>query len=401
MKGRMKKIASLVLAFVLCAGSVLNVGAVTIDEAEKKADKLESEKKAAEAEKKALAEKLNKIIKQMNQTEEELTQKEAEIEEAENELVQAKTEEDNQYQSMKKRIKFMYEGGNKQFLEVLMSSENIGDLLNKAEYVSKLSPYDRDMLEEFQATVKSVEEKEAKLQDEYEKLDKLQDQLVEQQNEVQDMVDNKAAEIEEIKDQISANAAVLKELKEKAEQARKLKEEQEKARKAAAAAAAAKKNSSSSSSGSSSGSSSSSSGSSGSSSSGGSTVVSGSGYFTHPCPGMSYQSSYFGEVRSFDPTPHKGNDYAAAEGTPTYAAAAGTVIIAGWSNSAGNWVVISHGNGLVSKYMHHSSITVSAGQYVEKGQQIGYVGSTGYSTGAHLHFQVELNGVAVSPDSYM
>ena len=74
MKGRMKKIASLVLAFVLCAGSVLNVGAVTIDEAEKKADKLESEKKAAEAEKKALAEKLNKIIKQMNQTEEELTE---------------------------------------------------------------------------------------------------------------------------------------------------------------------------------------------------------------------------------------------------------------------------------------------------------------------------------------
>ena len=398
MKGRMKKIASLVLAFVLCAGSALNVGAVTIDEAEKKADKLESEKKAAEAEKKALAEKLNKIIEKMNQTEDELTQKEAEIEEAENELVQAKAEEDNQYQSMKKRIKFMYEGGNKQFLEVLMTSENIGDLLNKAEYVSKLSAYDRDMLEEFQETVKSVEEKEAKLQDEYDKLDKLQDQLVEQQNEVQDMVDNKAAEIEEIKDQISANAAVLKELKEKAEQARKLKEEQEKARKAAAAAAAAKKNSNSSSS---SGSSSSSSGSSGSSSSGGSTVVSGSGYFTHPCPGMSYQSSYFGEVRSFDPTPHKGNDYAAAEGTPTYAAAAGTVIIAGWSNSAGNWVVISHGNGLVSKYMHHSSITVSAGQYVEKGQQIGYVGSTGYSTGAHLHFQVELNGVAVSPDSYM
>lgn len=393
MKGRMKKIASLVLAIVLSTGSALNVGAVTIDEAEKKADKLESEKKAAEAEKEALAEKLNKIIKTMNQTEEELSQKESEIEEAENELVQAKTEEDNQYQSMKKRIKFMYEGGNKQFLEVLMSSESIGDLLNKAEYVSKLSEYDRDMLEEFQATVKSVEEKEATLQDEYEKLDKLQDELVEQQNEVQDMVDSKAAEIEEIKDQISENAAVLKDLKEKAEQARKLKEEQEKARKAAAAAAA--KQSSSSDSSYDSGSSNS------DSSSSGNTVVSGSGYFTHPCPGMSYQSSYFGEVRSFDPTPHKGNDYAAAEGTPTYAAAAGTVIIAGWSNSAGNWVVISHGNGLVSKYMHHSSITVSAGQYVQKGQQIGYVGSTGYSTGAHLHFQVELNGVAVSPDAYM
>ena len=72
------------------------------------------------------------------------------------------------------------------------------------------------------------------------------------------------------------------------------------------------------------------------------------------------------------------------------------VIIAGYSSSAGNWVVIDHGNGLVTKYMHHSSICVSAGQYVERGQQIGAVGSTGQSTGPHLHFQVELNRVAVS-----
>lgn len=133
----------------------------------------------------------------------------------------------------------------------------------------------------------------------------------------------------------------------------------------------------------------------------GAPVVSGNGYFTHPCPGMTAQTSYFGEVRSFDSRPHKGNDYAAPAGTPTYAAADGKVIIAGWSNSAGNWVVIDHGNGLVTKYMHHSEILVSAGQTVKKGQQIGKVGSTGYSTGAHLHFQVELNGVAVNPDEYL
>ena len=81
---------------------------------------------------------------------------------------------------------------------------------------------------------------------------------------------------------------------------------------------------------------------------------------------MTYQSSYFGEVRSFDSRPHKGNDYAAPAGTPTYAAAAGTVVIAGWSNSAGNWVVINHGNGLVTKYMHHSAICVTAGQKLQK-----------------------------------
>lgn len=104
----------------------------------------------------------------MNKTQEELSAKETEISTAEEELVQAKVDEDDQYNSMKKRIKFMYEGGNTQFLEILMSSSNISDLLNKAEYVSKLSSYDRDMLTAFQDTVKAVEEKEAKLQDEYE-----------------------------------------------------------------------------------------------------------------------------------------------------------------------------------------------------------------------------------------
>ena len=132
----------------------------------------------------------------------------------------------------------------------------------------------------------------------------------------------------------------------------------------------------------------------------GSSAV-GSGQFTHPCPGMTAQTSYFGEIREFEVGGHKGNDYAAPVGTPSYAADDGTVTIAGWSDSAGNWVVIDHGNGLVTKYMHHSRIVVSQGQTVKKGQKIGEVGSTGQSTGPHLHFQVELNGVAVNPDDYL
>ena len=387
MKRRMRKVTALVLSVGMMLSMTITSGAVTIDEAQKKADELQSQKSAAQAEKDTLAAKLNSIIAQMNKTQEELSAKETEISTAEEELVQAKVDEDDQYNSMKKRIKFMYEGGNTQFLEILMSSSNIGDLLNKAEYVSKLSSYDRDMLTAFQNTVKAVEEKEAKLQDEYEKLNTLQSSLVSQQTEAQTLISSKEAQIAEIQDQITDNANLLADLKAKAEEAKRLQEEQ--------AAAAKKNNSGSSSNGSSSnGSSSSRPASSG-------NVVSGSGYFTHPCPGMTYQSSYFGEVRSFDSRPHKGNDYAAPTGTPTYAAAAGTVITAGWSNSAGNWVVISHGNGLVTKYMHHSSICVSAGQRVAKGQQIGYVGSTGYSTGAHLHFQVELNGTPVNPNNYM
>ena len=399
MKRRMKRLTALVLSIGMMLSMTITSGAVTIDEAQKKADELQSQKNTAQSEKDKLAANLNSIIEKMNKTQEELSAKETEISAAENELVQAKVDEDNQYNSMKKRIKFMYEGGNTQFIEILMSSSDIGDLLNKAEYVSKLSSYDRDMLTAFQETVKSVEEKEAKLKDEYEKLNTLQSSLVSQQTEAQNLISSKEAQIAEIQDQITDNANLLADLKAKAEEAKRLQEEQAAA--AAAAAAAAKKNNSGSSNrGNSSGSSSSGSGSSSSTPASSGNVVSGSGYFTHPCPGMSYQSSYFGEVRSFESRPHKGNDYAAPTGTPTYAAAAGTVITAGWSNSAGNWVVISHGNGLVTKYMHHSSICVSAGQKVAKGQQIGYVGSTGNSTGPHLHFQVELNGVAVNPGNY-
>ncbi|MBM6853410.1 peptidoglycan DD-metalloendopeptidase family protein [Mediterraneibacter glycyrrhizinilyticus] len=376
MKKRMKRVVGIILAFVMCAGMTLNAGAVTIDEAEDKADELEQQKESAEAEKEKLISQLNGIIDDMNETQEKLTVKEEEINAAEQELVQAKINENNQYESMKKRIKFMYEGGNTQFLEVLLQSQSIGDLLNKAEYVSQLSSYDRDMLTEFQNTVKEVEEKEAALQEEYSELNDLQDQLAEQQDQVQTLIDSKEAQIADIQDEIKANEATLEKLKKEAEEAKRLREEQ------AAAAAAG------------------SGGSSYTPPSGG-NVVSGNGYFTHPCPGMTYQSSYFGEIREFEVGGHKGNDYAAPVGTPTYAAAAGTVVIAGWSNSAGNWVVINHGNGLVTKYMHHSSLCVSTGQYVEKGQQIGYVGSTGQSTGPHLHFQVELNGVPVSPDSYM
>ena len=133
------------------------------------------------------------------------------------------------------------------------------------------------------------------------------------------------------------------------------------------------------------------------------TSIVGTGQFAHPCP-QSTVSSRFGSRT--DPInggadQHNGIDFAAPEGTPTYAAADGTVIIAGKSSSAGNWVVIDHGNGLVTKYMHHSQILVSYGDVVHKGQQIGKVGSTGNSTGNHLHFQVELNDTPVNPENYL
>lgn len=124
------------------------------------------------------------------------------------------------------------------------------------------------------------------------------------------------------------------------------------------------------------------------------------GRFANPCPG-SVVTSTFG-YRAFDNAFHKGLDMGTgADNIPTYAAEAGTVTYVGEAGAAGNLIIIDHGDGLVTKYMHHAEMYVEEGQHVEKGQQIGLSGTTGRSTGNHLHFQVEENGKAVDPMKYL
>lgn len=124
------------------------------------------------------------------------------------------------------------------------------------------------------------------------------------------------------------------------------------------------------------------------------------GRFADPCPGAVVTSNF--GFRDFDNKFHKGIDLGTGdENIPTYAAESGTVIFVGYAGTAGNLITIDHGDGLVTKYMHHSEMYVKVGDHVEKGQQIGLSGSTGNSTGNHLHFQVEENGVAVNPLLYL
>ena len=130
---------------------------------------------------------------------------------------------------------------------------------------------------------------------------------------------------------------------------------------------------------------------------------SGGTYWMVPCNYI-YVSSPFGDRDA--PTAgassnHQGIDLAAPEGTPIYASRSGSVTIAKWSNSAGYYVSINHGDGFASVYMHMTHYVVSKGQYVSQGQVIGYVGSTGYSTGNHLHFGISYNGKYVNPALYV
>lgn len=126
------------------------------------------------------------------------------------------------------------------------------------------------------------------------------------------------------------------------------------------------------------------------------------GSFRWPTSGR--VTSYFGGRKSpggIGSTNHKGIDIAVPRGTPICAADGGTVTYAGWMSGYGYLVEINHGNGYVTRYGHNSSLTVSVGQHVYKGQQVARAGSTGNSTGNHCHFEVRYNGVAKNPLNYL
>ena len=128
------------------------------------------------------------------------------------------------------------------------------------------------------------------------------------------------------------------------------------------------------------------------------------GEFTWPTPSCHYITSHFSPRRKNPVTGvykrHTGTDIGASYGSSIVAANSGTVTLAGWNSGYGNCVVIDHGGGRATLYAHMSSISVSAGQTVQRGQQIGLVGSTGNSTGPHLHFEILINGAAVDPMQY-
>ncbi len=373
---RTKKILVWVLSLLVACVPVSGAAAVDlqkqVDDAKQEGEAIEQQKATAESQLSSLNSQLSSLNATITQTQTDIENKLADITAAEEELTQAKLDEENQYNAMKLRIKYMYETGQDTMLAIILEADDIADMINKTEYVSMLSTYDRNMLKEYQETVQTVSDTEEKLQEEYTSLTALESQLTSEQDNIKTLITDQEAVIANLEQQLGANSEEVAAL-----------QKQLNSYNASVAASKAAANSA---------------GKANYSGNAGSSVVSGNGQFTNPCPSGSL-SSGFG-YRSFDNSFHKGIDLAAGAGSPIYAAADGTVMIAGYSASAGNWIVINHGNGIVTKYMHCSVLYVHAGATVQKGQNIAGVGTTGYSTGNHLHFQVEVNGTAVNPYLY-
>ena len=416
---RKKKIAVLAAAAALTLGTVFSSYATSkaIEDAKKKVSSMEEEKKKVESALKELEGKksdtaayvkeldrnLSALAGELTKLEGDISRKEEQIEEAKAELETAKVTENRQYEDMKLRIQYMYENGQTGLLESMMQSESIAELLNRAEYVSKISEYDRKMLDQYVATKESIADSKKKLETEKAELQEMKTQTEAKQDSVQLLLNEKNKELQNVNAQIGEKSAQAKAYEDdiKAQEAKiaqmeaeiKKKEAEEAAKKAAEeaarkAAAAGKTNNSTTK------------GNTGSTT----TTSTGSSSLRWPCPASGRITSGFGKRKS--PTAgassnHKGIDISASTGSSIVAAAGGTVSIATYSYSAGNYVVVNHGNGLSTVYMHCSQLLVSAGDTVKAGQTIAKVGSTGYSTGSHLHFAVRKNGSYVNPSSYV
>ncbi|MBO5459670.1 MAG: peptidoglycan DD-metalloendopeptidase family protein [Lachnospira sp.] len=311
------------------------------------------------------------------------------IEDAEVKLEEAEIDADLQYEAMKLRIKFMYERSDDSYLEILLSSSSLADMLNKADYIAKISQYDREKLAEYQQTIQYIAQTKQELERDYLELDEMKLSLEEQKESLAYVQKEKEKELAVLKQQTDKAAETKAQLEKELEQ-----QENEilnlVAKKAAEEEAARREqeaNNSNNGNGSSNG------------SSGG---VSESGFIW---PTISKRiTSRFGDTENRT-SPHRGLDIGAVKpgvsGDPIYAAASGTVVISTYSASAGNYITINHGNGMSTVYMHCTVLKVSVGQQVTQGQTIGLMGTTGNSTGVHLHFAVIKGGQYVNPLLYL
>ena len=318
---------------------------------------------------------LNEIEAKIAELKELIAKKEKEIEKTGEELDAATAAEEEQYAAMKMRVKFMYERGQTFYLDMLFAPGNFGDILSRTQYVEKIAAYDRKKLEEYQETKEKIAMFREELEAEKLVLDAAKEAVEEEEKALNALIASKEKEIKSYESDISNKSQLVKEYE--AEIAARnatiaaLEQAVEAEKKQLEEANRPKYD---------------------------------GGRFKWPAPSYTRISDDYGNrihptlgVQQF----HNGVDLAAPSGSPILAAYDGSVVAAAYNGSMGNYIMIDHGDGRYTIYMHASALYVSKGAHVSKGDQIAAVGSTGRSTGPHLHFSVRLNGSYVSPWNYL
>lgn len=392
----------------------------SLAQAEALIDELSSSQDAAEDKITELNKQLSDISDQITTLQNQLADKNQQILVSQDAVNAARETVNAQYAEMKKRIQFMYENGQTTVLEMMLTSGSLADFVNMAEYFSKVTAYDRDKLTEYENSVAELSNAEETLEKEYGELQAMKEEVEQDQEAVASMLSRKESELASISGnldeaeqlaqsyeaEVQAQNEVLAAIQaaeaerlaqEAAEVAARKEEEEKQAQQAADAGNASDGGTTENESGTEN-----TANNSGSGNNSSSTAPTGA--FVWPVPASRVISSDYGyrEVPIAGAgANHNGIDIAAPYGSSVLAAADGKVITSRLSTTAGNMIIIDHGGGVYSVYMHNSARLVSVGDRVTAGQTIAQVGSTGLSTGNHLHFGVSVNGVYVNPWNYL
>lgn len=318
---------------------------------------------------------LSEIEQNISKLKAQITATEEEIVHMEEELTVAKEQESSQKESMILRIRMMYEKGNASAMDMVFGAKGLGDFLNRADFMESVMAYDHRRWEEYIETCKLIELSKEELELEKEILDQAKANVeIEQQN-LESLIAQKTKDLIAYESDISTQSKAIKEYEQ-------MIAEQDAEIKALEAAIAEEKKQMMQDSG----------------------VKYDGGTFKFPIASYTRLSDDYGwrihptlNVKKF----HNGIDLAAPKGTAIYAAYDGKVVAATYSSTMGNYVMIDHGDSLYTIYMHASALYVSKGDIVTRGETIAAVGTTGRSTGNHLHFGVRKNGEYVSPWNYL
>ncbi|MBR6400956.1 MAG: peptidoglycan DD-metalloendopeptidase family protein [Firmicutes bacterium] len=361
-----------------------------ISDAQSRLNSTLSRKEDTQSEIRQLDSELADVQAELDRLIKEYTETLARLDLTQEELEKATEQKQQQYETLKQRVRVMYENGTAGYLETILSAENMSDFLQRMEYTNRIMDYDKHLLESFSQMETLISDSVTRIEQDKARLEVLQKEQEEEQELLNDKIAQKNELVKELDSDAETYKAQISELESQdADIQAMIKKKQ-----AAAAAQSSRSR--------------------GASRSGGyssyqpSNVVyaSNGANFMYPVPaysgykpnsGYGYRSSPISGGSEF----HTGLDLKATLNTDVVAAESGTVIYAGWRGGYGNCVIIDHGGGISTLYAHNNVLCVTNGQSVSKGQVISKAGTTGYSTGVHLHFEVRINGAHTNPTPYI
>lgn len=340
----------------------------------KETEKIKKEIKEKQEDKNAATAKINELDIEISGVQDDIdsvqsviNEKQAEIDAANTKISGLNTDIDKTTEKLKARMKVMYEYGSTSYLEILLESKGFSDLFTRIAAIQAIVRHDNSVIDDYENQINELEAAKQIIVSEQEEQIAAKDILTTEQSKLETLRNERSAVVAQLNSDIAALEAAEKQ---KEKDAASLQSEISKAL----------------------------------SKSSNTVVYKGNGKFGWPSAASTRITSQYGyRIHPIFGTKklHRGIDIGAAAGTGVLAAEDGVVLTAGYNNSYGYYITINHGGGYVTLYAHNSKLLVKSGQSVTRGQVIAKCGSTGNSTGPHIHFEVQINGQLANPLNYL